>query len=699
MICLIQTSAASRERPRTTSQSSIPGVAPPPSSQPAPAPAPPQPAPKVDLLADLGGDPFGQSQGGGGFGAFGQAPQTAQQQGFASFDAFGQQSAAPVQTSFGQAPVAPVQTSSFDPFGSTAPQQASSGFANFSQPQPIQQPAAQSQHQGGGFDAFGGSSGFDAFGSSPPSGGIQPSSSQGGIFGSPLSASNSFGPMISSSSTAPISSNPPEDKYSALSALDTLFGPSSNAGGTVSSSMPSSTGGGSVFGSSTSSSSGMASGPNPFASAGTSSGFPQQQPAQPSNPFQGLGNIGGSGGGGMGQMNGPATSMNPASSMSGGGLSSGGFGSFTQSQSSSMFGQPVPPQQSGWGGMQTSAAPQQNLSFGGAGMTALAANQFGKVPPQNAQMGPQGGFGQFGGQASSGMQPGQQGFGAQQAVGMQGGFGGMSQMGGAGQPQMPPTSASTQWGVSGSGGGSQWGSFGQAAPTSQSSGFGGQGGMFGTPGGQQSGFHGGIGGGGMGGGFSGQGGGFPTSQAQADGFGTSQGGFGASQGGFGASQGGFGAKMGGGMGGQQYGQPQQQPQHQQFGGWQQTPQQNPFMVYTVIYYRYTPLFITGWWWWWYATNAATVKQPLHVAAVSSMWNYMISGVQSMVMSHTTDTRSRLHRKFTFTYFELYEVHRNQMQKHGCSILFGARNFLVISILMNENLLMICCLSIFDRYRW
>ena len=63
---------ATRERPRTGSQnsgSSVPvSVAPPPgmvqhvAPQPAPPPAPQPKPPSVDLLGDLGGDPFAQPQ-------------------------------------------------------------------------------------------------------------------------------------------------------------------------------------------------------------------------------------------------------------------------------------------------------------------------------------------------------------------------------------------------------------------------------------------------------------------------------------------------------------------------------------------------------------------------------------------------------------------------------------------------------------
>lgn len=69
MLLFIQ-AQATRERPRTGSQTGASptpvSVAPPPgtaqpAAQPAPQPAPPKP-PSVDLLGDLGGDPFATPQ-------------------------------------------------------------------------------------------------------------------------------------------------------------------------------------------------------------------------------------------------------------------------------------------------------------------------------------------------------------------------------------------------------------------------------------------------------------------------------------------------------------------------------------------------------------------------------------------------------------------------------------------------------------
>lgn len=95
-------------------------------------------------------------------GQFGSPPQPG---GFAEFNAFGGQPAAPAQNSF-------------DPFGSTVPQpaqQAQPGFAAFgTPPQQQPQPVAQPQAQANFFDAFGSppasSGGFNAFGTAPSSG-------------------------------------------------------------------------------------------------------------------------------------------------------------------------------------------------------------------------------------------------------------------------------------------------------------------------------------------------------------------------------------------------------------------------------------------------------------------------------------------------------------------------------------------------
>ena len=379
-----------------------------------------------------------------------------------------------------------------------------------------------------------------------------------------------FGPLVSASgASAPQSAS--GDRYAALSQLDNLFGPATSSSTSI--------GSGSTFGSGGSSSFGMSSGPNPFSSTSSgamSGGFqqtkqPQQQ--QMSNPFQGLGG----GTAGFGQLNGPTRSMSPASSMtatSGSGSvfgsqpvssgfgsqpssaafgssqpSSGGFGNFSSAQPQSSFGGSQQPGWGGMGGMQpmggqnmgmAPASTQQNLSLGGAGMTAMAWTQFGKMgggqpqqqPPVRGQMnfgGNQPGFG------------GNQGFGAAQPAS---GFGAAQPASGFGAAQ--PASG-----------------FGAAQPAS---GFGASTGGFGAS-------SGGFGANPM------PGGGTFGSQQQASGFGN-PGGFGGqlASGGFG-SQGGaaFGGSMQG-MGGGQFGQQQMQ----QFGGWQQGQQANPFMVGTCM---------------------------------------------------------------------------------------------------------------------
>ena len=55
---------ATRERPRTSSQTSLPSAVPPPVSSTVPQSEPPpaKPATSFDLLSDFGGDPFAQQQ-------------------------------------------------------------------------------------------------------------------------------------------------------------------------------------------------------------------------------------------------------------------------------------------------------------------------------------------------------------------------------------------------------------------------------------------------------------------------------------------------------------------------------------------------------------------------------------------------------------------------------------------------------------
>ena len=304
-----------------------------------------------------------------------------------------------------------------------------------------------------------------------------------------------FGPIASTSAAgAPTSSGsslaPTGDRYAALSDLDSIFKtppPSVGQQGSVfsSSSNTSSSFGMSGLSSTPSTgpstgSSAMPSGPNPFASAGNTA-----LPAQ-SNPFQ-------SSTGAMGQSNG----------FPGG---NAGFGTAAQSSA-------------------------QSLNFAGAGMTAIAANQFSKMG--GSQPGMFGNPGGAGSMQSAGFNTGQ----GQVSAGAQLGGG---QFGG---PQLGTSQlGNSQFGAS-QFGGSQFGGSqftGSQFPGNQ---FGvAQGGQMG--GGQYSG---------------GQFGGAAMQQPQQQAFG-------------GGSA---------GMGNNQFGQLQQQQQQQQFGGgWQQKPQSNPFMVRT-----------------------------------------------------------------------------------------------------------------------
>ena len=297
------------------------------------------------------------------------------------------------------------------------------------------------------------------------------------------------------------------DRYAALSDLDSIF--------KVQTTTPSVAQQGSVFSSSSNTSNSlgissmsglpsnsytgvsagvtaMSSGPNPFASAGNT-GLSAQ-----SNPFQ-------SSSGGMVQSNGFA----------GGNV---GFGTTAQSSA-------------------------QSMSFAGAGMTAMAANQFSKIGgSQPGIFGSPGGtggsiqsagFNTGQGQVSGTAQPGAGHFGAPQL--------GPSQLGGT---QLPSQFGASQFG------GSQFG--GSQFAGNQ---FGGTQGGSGHMGGGQF----------MGGQF----GGAAMQQPQQQAFGGVSGGMGVNQ--FNQQQ-----------QQQQLQQQQQQQQQQQLfsGGWQQKPQPNPFMVRT-----------------------------------------------------------------------------------------------------------------------
>ena len=300
------------------------------------------------------------------------------------------------------------------------------------------------------------------------------------------------------------------DRYAALSDLDSIFKvqtstPSVGQPGSVfssSSNTSNSLGISSLSGLSSSPSTGlstgssaMSSGPNPFASIGNTA-----LPAQ-SNPFQ-------SSTGGMAQSNG----------FPGG---NAGFG--------------------------TTAQPSaQSMNFAGAGMTAMAANQFSKMGGSQPGIfgSPGGGTGSM---QSAGFNTGQRQVSA-----------GVSTQLGGGQFGAPPLGTSqlgsSQFGASQFGasqfGGSQFGGSQFAGSQFAGSQFGGaQGGQMGS--GQFSGGH-----------F----GGAAMQQPQQQAFGGMSAGMGTNQ-----------------FGQQQQHQQQQQQQQQQFGGgWQQPPQSNPFMVRAFI---------------------------------------------------------------------------------------------------------------------
>ncbi|XP_070538613.1 arf-GAP domain and FG repeat-containing protein 1-like isoform X8 [Ptychodera flava] len=390
-----------------------------PPSQPQQLPAQPQPSkPSVDLLGELGGDPFGSA-------AFGSQPQPAQSGGF---DAFGGQ------------PQPPQQQSNFDPFGS-GQQSQGGGFADFGSAFSQQQPASSAA-----FSQPAAPQPAAAF--SGPSGLLQP--------GQPTASQqqqNSFGPMVSSTPSAPSAQQKSHsDRYAALSELDTLFHdtsssinwsgtPPSSSGGMFGSSGSLGSGGGGVSASSMSQSSSLGNmgttswaggstmtssgsmgvpgagggSTNPFMATSAGTGFNQQgattgfgQPA--ANPF-----LAQPSGTGFGQANGSYGQMTQAN-MGFGTQQAGMFGAQQQPQQAGGFGaQPAggfgqQPAAGGFGMQQpggfgqvggqanfggsmggfgqTQQQPQQNLSFGGAGTAAMASNQFAKMgQPQQQQFG------------------------------------------------------------------------------------------------------------------------------------------------------------------------------------------------------------------------------------------------------------------------------------------------------------------------
>ncbi|XP_070538610.1 arf-GAP domain and FG repeat-containing protein 1-like isoform X5 [Ptychodera flava] len=399
-----------------------------PPSQPQQLPAQPQPSkPSVDLLGELGGDPFGSA-------AFGSQPQPAQSGGF---DAFGGQ------------PQPPQQQSNFDPFGS-GQQSQGGGFADFgsafSQQQPassaaFSQPAAPQPAA-----AFSGPSATDnPFGvgdalgppkvpltadtvttssaNQPPIPAVfppPPSSNSLLQPGQPTASQqqqNSFGPMVSSTPSAPSAQQKSHsDRYAALSELDTLFHdtsssinwsgtPPSSSGGMFGSSGSLGSGGGGVSASSMSQSSSLGNmgttswaggstmtssgsmgvpgagggSTNPFMATSAGTGFNQQgattgfgQPA--ANPF-----LAQPSGTGFGQANGSYGQMTQANM---------GFGT----QQAGMFGAQQQPQQAGGFGAQPAGGFGQQPAAGGFGMQQPGG--FGQVGGQANFGGSMGGFGQ-----------------------------------------------------------------------------------------------------------------------------------------------------------------------------------------------------------------------------------------------------------------------------------------------------------------
>ncbi|XP_070538611.1 arf-GAP domain and FG repeat-containing protein 1-like isoform X6 [Ptychodera flava] len=397
-----------------------------PPSQPQQLPAQPQPSkPSVDLLGELGGDPFGSA-------AFGSQPQPAQSGGF---DAFGGQ------------PQPPQQQSNFDPFGS-GQQSQGGGFADFgsafSQQQPassaaFSQPAAPQPAA-----AFSGPSAMPVTPHVAKSANIpapqptpqsshatfqsqtqtvsQPSVTETRLLqpGQPTASQqqqNSFGPMVSSTPSAPSAQQKSHsDRYAALSELDTLFHdtsssinwsgtPPSSSGGMFGSSGSLGSGGGGVSASSMSQSSSLGNmgttswaggstmtssgsmgvpgagggSTNPFMATSAGTGFNQQgattgfgQPA--ANPF-----LAQPSGTGFGQANGSYGQMTQANM---------GFGT----QQAGMFGAQQQPQQAGGFGAQPAGGFGQQPAAGGFGMQQPGG--FGQVGGQANFGGSMGGFGQ-----------------------------------------------------------------------------------------------------------------------------------------------------------------------------------------------------------------------------------------------------------------------------------------------------------------
>ncbi|XP_070538612.1 arf-GAP domain and FG repeat-containing protein 1-like isoform X7 [Ptychodera flava] len=393
-----------------------------PPSQPQQLPAQPQPSkPSVDLLGELGGDPFGSA-------AFGSQPQPAQSGGF---DAFGGQPQPPQQQSnfdpFGSGQQS--QGGGFADFGSAFSQQQPASSAAFSQPAAPQPAAAFSGPSANPFLSMSSSGSGQSTTSKPfpefPSRALvtsTPSAPASSLLqpGQPTASQqqqNSFGPMVSSTPSAPSAQQKSHsDRYAALSELDTLFHdtsssinwsgtPPSSSGGMFGSSGSLGSGGGGVSASSMSQSSSLGNmgttswaggstmtssgsmgvpgagggSTNPFMATSAGTGFNQQgattgfgQPA--ANPF-----LAQPSGTGFGQANGSYGQMTQANM---------GFGT----QQAGMFGAQQQPQQAGGFGAQPAGGFGQQPAAGGFGMQQPGG--FGQVGGQANFGGSMGGFGQ-----------------------------------------------------------------------------------------------------------------------------------------------------------------------------------------------------------------------------------------------------------------------------------------------------------------
>ncbi|XP_077987713.1 uncharacterized protein LOC144442282 isoform X2 [Glandiceps talaboti] len=391
------------------------------------------PKPSVDLLGELGGDPFGTSA----FGVQQQQPPPQQQQATSNFAAFGtaqQQQQQHHQQQQQQQQQPQQQQGHFDPFGSG--QQQGGGFADFSSAfdQQAAKPAA------GPPTGFSGANTANPFGEAvgpsmvplstetvttssanqPPIPAVfppPPSSNnllQPNQPGQPAtSQQNNFGAMVSAAPGAPQGMKP-GDRYAALSELDTLFHDTTsniNWSGGPASSAPSNA---SVFSSGSSfaaqqatsmpqsSSLGNIGTATSWSGGGIMSASPSMGSTPPSNPFmapppagQGVNQQGMATSAGFGQTPNPFLAQ-----PSGTGFvqANGPYGQTGQSQANMGFGaQPA----SGFGMQQP---PQQAGGFGTQQAGGFGTQQAGGFGTQQA-----GGFGQ-----PAGFGGAMQGFGQQQ---------------------------------------------------------------------------------------------------------------------------------------------------------------------------------------------------------------------------------------------------------------------------------------------